>query len=461
MKILFFLYTFWALHTSNKTSDTPVIFVLFGATGDLAVKKIFPALAALSAEGRLGPAHQIVAVSRREWTDADFHAFLAEKEASGGAKLSADFLSCVSYARADVEEGTGFEGLATTVGKLRQAMPEAQVLYYMSLAPAHQTAAIKALRDAKLLTKASKSANDAKLLIEKPFGTDLKSAKALDKLLGSFLSDDQVLRVDHYLGKDTLRAIMDLRENTPGFLEVISADTVASIRARIFEGKGIDGRGASYDGVGAFRDVGQNHLLEMLAVLVAELPKKAARAGFTGSAKFNWAKARAKALEHLAPPAKTCDLSRRGQYEGYHHEKGVPAGSQIETAFEVITSMSSGSLKGVPIMLEAGKKMSRAEALIEVAFKEVSGLPVRMTFRIQPNQDILIENRDGSVDAFDIPKTRDAYGNVILAAIAGDARGFVGGEEIEALWSYADRVVACWSKVPLEIYSPAKPFLIK
>lgn len=447
---------FLCLNTLLKNSDgnRPVIFVLFGATGDLAVKKIFPALAALAAEGKLGSAHQVVAVSRREWTDVDFHAFLAEKS---DAKLDPDFLSCVSYVRADVERCIGFDDLAAAVKKLQAAMPDAEVLYYASLAPVHQRGMIESLKKAKLLERSGphSGAKDLpKLLLEKPFGTDLKSARALDKLLLSFLREDQIYRVDHYLGKDTVRAIMDLRENTPHFLDVVSRENVASIRVRIFEQKGIDGRGASYDSVGAFRDVGQNHILEMLAVLIAELPK--ARNANRALA-VNWNAARAKALARLAPPAKTCALSRRGQYEGYLSEANVEPDSETETAFEVITNLSSGKLKGVPILLEAGKKMPRSEAFVEIAFKEVSDLPVRMTFRVQQDQDILIENRDGSVDAFEIPKTRDAYGNVILAALEGSLRGFAGADEIEALWSYADRIVACWSKVPLEVYGPTKP----
>lgn len=122
--------------------------------------------------------------------------------------------------------------------------------------------------------------------------------------------------------------------------------------------------------------------------------------------------------------------------------------------------MSTGHLKDVPLILEAGKKMMKSEVLVEVLFKEVSGLPKRMIYSVQPVQEISIENRDGTTDRFEIPKTRDAYGNVILAAWRGDKKTFAGRDEIEALWSYTDRVVACWGKVPLEMYSDKKPFLL-
>lgn len=441
-------------------ADTSPIFVIFGATGDLAQKKIFPALEALYAEGALSEDPRIVGVSRRAWNDADFEAFLREHRSVS----SAEFLKRVSYAQIDIAAGTGYEALAASLHKLRGGAQKRQVVYYTSLAPELHGEAIRGLLGANLLYRAGEAKRDGlaqgpapKLLIEKPFGTDLKTARALDRLIGGILDDDQVYRVDHYLGKDTVRALMDLHESTPELSRLFSTESVAEIRVRLLEEKGIDGRGASYDHVGAFRDVGQNHMLEMLAIVAADLSEGRA----------SWQKARADVLERLAPPAKTCELSRRGQYAGYHAERGVRPGSETETAFEVITNLRGGKLSGVPLVLESGKKMPTSEALIEVTFKDVSGLPKRMLFRVQPEQEIVIENRDGSSDRFDVPRARDAYGNVILDALRGSERAFVGGEEIEALWAYADHIVACWGKVPLEIYGQTgadgevKPFLIE
>jgi glucose-6-phosphate 1-dehydrogenase len=164
--------------------------------------------------------------------------------------------------------------------------------------------------------------------------------------------------------------------------------------------------------------------------------------------------------ERLSPPAKTCDESRRGQYEEYARERGVKLGSQTETAFEIRTSLSSGKLKGVELVLESGKKMLSYEAFVRIVFKDISGIPKSMKFSLQPRQEIAIENRDGNSDIFEIPVTGDAYANVIRCALQGEEREFVGPEEIEALWAYADRVVDCWSRVPLEIYSDKKPFLL-
>ncbi len=421
-----------------------VLFVLFGATGDLAVKKIFPALSLLHAEGVFGPKSKVLAVSRRDWGDMDFHNFLLEKKSA----ITGKFLDTVLYSKVDIENNHGFDDLKATIASIKKSQGISDVYVYLSLAPQNHPLAIRSLRDAKILAKGK-----TRILIEKPFGTDEHSARSLDKLL-SFLDEKQICRVDHYLGKDTVLAIMNLHESTIDFDNLIAAENVSSIHIRHFETQGIENRGASYDGVGAFRDVGQNHMLEMLAVVCASLPQ-------VKSKNDSWQKARAEVFSHLAPPLKTCDMSRRAQYEGYHQEQGVAPRSSTETAFEVQTHLSSGKLAGTPLILESGKKMPVSEAFIRIDFKEMLGIPKSMRFSIQPDQEILIENRDGSKDIFTIPRTRDAYANVILAALSGSVREFVGREEIEALWRYADHVVACWGKVPLEIYGDNRPFLIK
>ncbi len=425
---------------SNRLKNKKYVFVLFGATGDLALKKIFPALASIS-----GPkiAH-VIAVSRREWGDKDFTHHLASVSKN---TFWPDFLNSISYSRVDIEKGEGFESLASKIVILKKKF-DAEVVAYLSLAPRHHGPVFSALVESGIVSK-----GDGKILIEKPFGVDEKTARSLDKLILSKVGEEQVFRVDHYLGKDTVDAIMALHEGTSDFDKLISAESVDHIRVRLFESKGIEGRGSSYDEVGAFRDVGQNHMLEMLAVVAAELGKERDK----GRA---WQVARAKVFKHLAPPANTCDESRRGQYEGYATERGVKPGSSTETAFEIRTALASGKLKGTALILESGKKMPTSEAFIEVVFKELSGIPKRMRFSIQPKQEIVIENRDGSVEEFDIPVQGDAYANVIAAALDDRMREFVGSEEIEALWAYADRVVGCWDKVPLEIYSEKKPFLI-
>jgi glucose-6-phosphate 1-dehydrogenase len=355
-------------------------FVLFGATGDLAQKKILPALESLKVRGA---DIDIVQVSRR------------------------------SAVAVDVEAGTGYDALEKLLGT-------EPAMVYISLAPRLHPRVVEALGERGLLCRGK-----TKLLIEKPFGTDLSSAIALDALIWRYLDESDIYRVDHYLCKAAVQDAMDGNNDKNG---KAACGPAASIRVRLFEEKGIDGRGASYDGVGAFRDVGQNHLLEMTAVALAacRLPDPK---GATGG---EWQAARAEILRKLVPPENTCIDFRRGQYEGYLSESGVAPGSTTETAFRVVTMVD-----GIHIALEAGKKMGSSEASILVSYK------------------------DGTEARFDLRAGRDAYERVIEAALQGSRREFVGREEVLALWSYADRASACWNTVPLETYGKDRPFLIQ
>lgn len=414
-------------------------FILFGATGDLAAKKIFPALETLFLEGDPHMPSKIIAVSRRDWGDANFASFLEASKA-----YDVGFLSKVEYAQVDIADHSGYAALAERV--------EGQAIVYLSLAPQMHKAVIENLQEEFIL-----SPGRGKLLIEKPFGTDESSAAALNDLVYDFLDEEQVYRIDHYLGKDSLRALMDIHEKSSAFDTLLSSDNVASIRVAMLESIGIFGRGASYEPVGAFRDTGQNHVLEMLAVLVADIPE----ATQLESRGHMWQVARASALAKLSAPRDTCDLMRRGQYEGYLSEVGVKEGSQTETAFEVVTSFASGKLAGVPVILQGGKKMSSADVFMEVTFKDSPDLPRSIRVSVQPRQEIVTVERDGTVEVNEIPRTRDAYANILSDAFAGRLRDFVGFEEIQYLWRYADRVVGCFDVVPLETYGEGKPFLIE
>lgn len=419
------------------TKKSPLL-IVFGATGDLAQKKIFPALSALYDDGSLSSGARVIGVSRREWDRDGFHTFLSTE-----SSVSYGFLHTTEYARVDFEADTGYEELTTLVSELSSGR---EILVYLSLAPRNFPTVIRALKKVKILKRGK-----VKLLLEKPFGTDEASACALNRLLVSFLSPSQIYRIDHYLGKSAVQAMMRVHESSPSLRSIISKNTVESVTVSLFESKGIDGRGASYDGVGAFRDVGQNHMLEVLASLLAEYPRRASASA--------WQNARAKVLENLLPPKDTCELARRGQYEGYEREKGVVADSTTETAFEVITSFSRGELSGIPIILRAGKMMGIASASLVIVFKETSGLPREILFSIQPKAQVIIRSRDGGEEVIEIPDARDAYENILLDAIHGETRHFVGAKEIQSAWRYADRVVGCWDKVPLEKYGPSHPFL--
>ena len=381
---------------------TKTVFVILGATGDLSTGKIFPALAKLHrknsdsgarsrsfAHKRQNQSFSVVAVSRRPWSDDDFRDFL------GREKYDTDFLENVHYKTVFFDSCLGSPELK----KFLKSFGDAKFIFYVSMAPTLYETALRCMKKNRLL-----DVGDSKVLVEKPFGLDLESAKKLNALALSFLEHKQIYRVDHYLGKEALRALTEIQEMSDKLANLISNKTIASIRVKIFEDFGVKDRGASYDAVGAFRDVGQNHILQMLSAIAVKPP-------------------RAKVVESLE--TKKIKI-RRGQYGGYTQEKNVAKNSKTETFFSVETYFKEGKLKGVPVILESGKKMLSREASIDIGLK------------------------NGEI--FAIPVGGEAYEHVLEAAIADRRELFVGSKEIFAAWKFVDTVAKRFPKIPLEIY---------
>lgn len=416
----------------------PLAFIIFGATGDLAVKKIFPALSELFLEGILGENDRVIAVSRRAWSTIEFQDFLG----TTGTPITNTFLSRVEYAEVEFEKNRDYKNLIKTLGNTSTQ----DVFCYLSLAPKFFITVIEDLRDNKILTP-----ENGKILLEKPFGTDTVSATKLNDVLTAFLKPEQILRVDHYLGKTTVQSIMRTHETSSELRRSLSNKTVARVRVCLFETKGIEKRGGSYDGVGAFRDVGQNHMLAVLAVLMAEYPKHADIEA--------WQNARALVLQNLALPTTNPAHVRLGQYVGYTSEIGVPENSDTETAFNVSTTFIRGELKDVPITLAAGKRMGHAAAFIEVTFKDIPEYPKEIRFEIQPTEQIITLQRDDSITIVSLTPERDAYANIIADAIRSETRHFVGSNEAFAAWQFTDALLTQFKSTPKELYSEEKPFI--
>ncbi len=386
-----------------------------GATGDLSTGKLFPALYELHKHNRVGD-FAVVGASRRKWSDEDFRNFL-------GNGYDKKFLENVFYREVFFDTCTG----APELKDFLKTFGDAKFVFYVSMAPNLHETAFHCMKTNKLL-----DIGDTKILIEKPFGLDLPTAKRLNKLAMSFLDHNQIYRVDHYLGKDALRALVEIHEKSDELSKIISNKTVTSIRARMFETVGVKDRGESYDGVGAFRDVGQNHILQMLSVVAAVPPRT--KYFSENSLRSNipknilsataWHTARAKVVESI-DVSKNIKI-RIGQYDGYTTEKNVPKESKTETAFSIETTFTGGKLKGVPVILESGKKMLKQDASIKIEFKNGESL--------------------------DIPVLGNAYEHVLSAAAADRRELFVGSKEIFAAWKFVDTVVKRFPKIPLEIY---------
>jgi glucose-6-phosphate 1-dehydrogenase len=313
-----------------------------------------------------------------------------------------------------------------------------------------------------------------RILIEKPFGNDVETARALDKKLGKLFKEEQIFRIDHYLAKEAAQNILTFRFANTLFEPLWNRNHIDKVHIKLLEKIDIEGRGSLYDNVGALKDVGQNHMLQMLALIAMDEPLK-----FDAK---NIRKERAKALNRLAKitPRMLPKVAVRGQYEGYATEPGVKTGSQTETYFRILANVDGPRWKGVPFFLESGKALHETRAEIDLYFKnpgrrsrdkgDVERQNV-LTFKIQPDEGIKIRfwvktpgyDASTSVEAktlkfqySDVPAFKtlpDAYERVLHDAIIGDQTLFTSTDEVLAAWKFITPIVNAWRMaVPLTIY---------
>ncbi len=370
--------------------SSPLVFTLFGSTGDLAQKKIKPALLALYERNLLPKDFAIIAFSRRPWTHDDYRKFISP--------APKDFLERVIHVSGTFDNADSYALLKNEIESLEERFGQAQKLFYCAVQPELQEQIIKGLGPTGLLKE-----TNSRVLVEKPFGYDEASAKTLEKHFEKNISANQLLRVDHYFAKEGLRALVIERKAKPDFEKSLNSENVASVEIKILEKGGVAGRGPFYDRVGALRDCGQSHILEMLATLLMDI----------SAASENSARTEAlKKLELFGQPI-------FAQYEGYLQEKGVAPDSNTETYFKFELQSQDKRWVGVPFILESGKMQASAKSEIIINFKNGGA----RTFNIQ-----------------DSPSGRHAYEILLAEAILGDQAYFSSREEIFAAWRIIDPI---------------------
>jgi glucose-6-phosphate 1-dehydrogenase len=414
-------------------------FVFFGATGDLASRKIFPALQALVKRG--GFHVPIIGVGRSASSADALRARARESlEAHGGVdpQAFATLSSLLQYVKGDYEDPATFTTLRSALGSASNP------LYYLAVPPDSFPIVANGLA-------ASGCNSGARVVVEKPFGRDLASAQALNATLHRCFSESHIFRIDHYLGKEAVQNLIYFRfANT--FLEPIwNRDHVRSVQITMAEQIGLEGRGRFYEEVGAIRDVVQNHLLELVALLTMEAPEgdhpDALRDG----------KLRAfQAMQPLAP----ADVVR-GQFDGYRRENGVAPASTVETFAAIRLHVNSPRWQGVPFHIRAGKRLpvSATEILVEL---DRPGNFVR--FRLSPDVVISLGARTKAPGEAMIGEdvellvrhgeTGDMtpYERLIGDAMRGDAMLFVREDEVEAEWTIVEPVLG--GATPVHEYAP-------
>ncbi len=455
----------------------PTALVIFGGTGDLAHRKLLPALYNLAHEGALPERFELVGVARRDQPDEDFCEMAKESiERFSRRKTDPDVLSGLlsnaRYVPGAFDDAEVYSELGRVLGEFdERAGQQLNRVYYLSTAPQFFPVIAGKLGDAGL--HECRRA-ETRIVIEKPFGYDLASARQLNQQLLGVFDESQIFRIDHYLGKETVQNLMALRFANALFEPVWNRNFVDYVQITAAEDIGIEGRAGYYEGAGALRDLVQNHMMQLLALLTMEPP--------TSFGANRVRDEKVKVLEAIVPPevSDVPSMSVRGQYgsgkaggqavPGYREEPGVAEDSRTETYAALRLHVSNWRWAGVPFYLRTGKRLARKVTEIVVTLKPVPHLAFQSTgsVGVQANQIILTVQPDEGVSVSigaKIPGARmrirpvnmefhygtsfvsespEAYERLILDAMRGDATLFTRNDEIEALWGIIDPVLTSW-----------------
>lgn len=436
----------------------------------MTAKKIAPALFHLWAKNRLPKSLKVVGFSRRTLTNEKFQEYVGELVKKGAhikvkKKTLDSYLQLFNYQQGDFSVKEDYLVLEEYLERLENDWQQkANKLFYLAVPPTLYEGIFEHLSSTKIAREQKGTWN--RIVVEKPFGNDLKTAEKLDEVLGKLFSEEQIYRIDHYLGKELLQNILAFRFSNNLLEHSWNNKLIESIEIHLNESSGIeDDRGDSYDPVGALRDVGQNHLLQMLALVTMDNPRDFS----ANQVRQN----RAKILETLKPlsPQEIKKQTFRGQYESYRKVKNVPDNSQTETYFKITGELKSPRWKGVSFVLESGKKLPEQKKEIVVTFKQTGARKNKVVFSLEPREritilfwakkpglDMEIEERE-----FDFSYRREheqdeeqtaAYEKLLLDCLTGDQTLFISTEEVRAMWRFVDPIIRAWqeNKVPLEIH---------
>ncbi len=462
----------------NTKHNLPTIFVIFGATGDLTAKKIAPALFHLFIAGKLPQMIKIYGFARRKLTEEEFRQHITtvlkkQKDFEENKEHLPKFLQHIFYQSGDFEDFASYKDLAVTLGRAdKQWNVCANKLFYLAVPPEYYKSIFQNLSDSGLTEPCSPEEGWTRVLVEKPFGKDLKTAEELDTMLGTLFKEEQIYRIDHYLAKEMLQNILNFRFSNNLFEQSWNNQLIESIHLKLYETMGVENRGDFYDGVGALRDVGQNHLLQMLALILMEHPKE--------NSPEQVRKKRAEILNYLPVMSEEQikNNTYRAQYEGYKSIKGVDPKSQTETYFKIKTSITHPRYSNIPITFESGKSMAEQikEIVITLKHPEPCMCPPgehnqnKIVIGIEPTETINIHfwnkkpGLDGGIapgvlnfyyrDVTDRVQYVEEYEKLLLDCIYGNQLLFVSTDEIKAMWRFTDPIWLSWQKnlVPLKSY---------
>ncbi len=433
--------------------------IIFGGTGDLARRKILPGLFKRFADGQMPQGSRIIAAARSEMNRAEFQAFtkeavLAATDESETSDLLAGFIDALDYVMVDA---LGVEGWEELAGKMRGGCIRA---FYFSVSPSLFDDLAKRLHDHNMVDP------DTRIVVEKPFGRDLETARALNQQLAARFDETQIYRIDHYLGKETVQNLMAVRFGNMLFEPLWNSQYIDHIQITVAEEVGVEGRGSYYDHSGAMRDMLQNHLMQLLCLTAMEAP-----------AKFEPDTVRDEKLKVIRAlgPVEPHHMVR-GQYAETEDEKGFREDaenpqSRTESYIALKCEVQNWRWAGTPFYLRTGKRLAARSSEIIVVFKStphsIFGPDAgehhnELRIQLQPNEGITLkvtikEPGPGGMRLLDVPldmsfaealgedaDAPDAYERLIMDVMRGNQTLFMRDDEVEAAWAWTDPIIQGW-----------------
>ncbi len=457
--------------------DKPTIFVIFGGTGDLAQRKLIPAIYNLHLDKWMPKNFAVIGNGRTELSDEDYRKKLMEgvnaysRRGKADKKEWDDFATHLYFQQANIKEDSTYKDLKKRIATLRKDWEgDVNVIFYLAVAPRFFTIISENIKKHGL---GDDIAHD-RLVIEKPFGHDLESAQELNNLLCGKFDEKQIYRIDHYLGKEAVQNIMAFRFANAILEPVWNRNFIDHVQISVSEQLGVEGRGGYYDDAGALRDMVQNHILQLLCLIGMEPPTNFA------ADEIRNRKADVLRAVRKIKPEEVSHYTVRGQYgpgwiegkkvAGYREEPDVNPESNTETFAALKLFIDNWRWQGVPFYIRTGKRMHQSASLISIQFKDTphSIFPTssaenwqqnRLVISIQPEMSIRLQIQakrpglDMTLNPVDMifdykgtytNETPEAYETLLLDAIVGDQTLFMRGDQVESAWDILMPVINAW-----------------
>jgi glucose-6-phosphate 1-dehydrogenase len=469
--------------TTKRRRPDPTAIVIFGATGDLAGRKLAPALYNLMLDSALAEPTVIIGTSRGELTGPQFADQLRPRVTEFSRRkvepaMWDRFASTLDFVGGEFDSDATYTALKAKLDTAAAKGTRGNRMFYLSTPPSVFPVILQKLQQHGLIERAAQRSGKpaCRVIVEKPFGRDLASARQLNEMISSYLDESQIYRIDHYLGKETVQNILVFRFGNSIFEPIWNRNHVDCVEITAAESIGIEGRGAFYEATGVVRDIIQNHLLQVMSLVTMEVP-----------ASFSADDIRDEKSQVLRS-VRNLDLNDvanhcvRGQYRGYRDEEGVAPDSQTPTYAAMRFMIDSWRWQGVPFYLRAGKRLAERVTEVNIHFRavplvlfkeEAAGSvlqPAMLTLRIQPHEGISLrfvakvpgENINvGNVvmnmtyaDAFKRPIS-EAYERLLLDCLRGDATLFNRRDSVDRAWELIQPVLQIWEATPgVHLYEP-------